>query len=186
MGSIFAEEISPASAKYVRRAIEVAVKLPRIRRSRKQRDRCWPLVGHLIILCAKSQKIVRISRETGSSREASLGSSLPFLKAFDAVFPPSADRPWVSEDHFTKEIIIITHENIFLIVNVVLFVNFPNVTVVHMGFHNKERQPERENNFSCQRKRRRLIPTKMFVWVAERTLKNIIGRQSIVCDLFTI
>ena len=117
----------------------------------------------LNILCLKSQTVVRISRETGSSRVASLGSSLLFLKAFDAVFPPSTDRPWVSEDPFTKEIMIITHEHLFLIVNVVLFVNFPNVTVVHMGFHNKERQSERQNNFSCQSRRRLLIPTKMFV-----------------------
>ena len=120
----------------------------------------------LNILSLKSQTVVRISRETGSSRVASLGSSLLFLKAFDAV---------------TKEIMIITHEHLFLIVNVVLFVNFPNVTVVHMGFHNKERQPERQNNFSCQSRRRLLIPTKMFVWVTERTLKNIIYRKAVNC-----
>ena len=50
--------------------------------------------------------------------------------------------------------------NIFLIVNVALFVNFPNVAVFHMGFHNKGRQPERQNNFPCQSKRRRLKPLK--------------------------
>ena len=62
--------------------------------------------------------------------------------------------------------------NIFLIVNAGLFVNFSNVAVVHKGFHNKERQPEQQNNSSCQCNRRRLIPTKMFVWVAERTFKT--------------
>ena len=45
--------------------------------------------------------------------------------------------------------------------------NFPNVAVVHMSFHNKERQTERQNNFSSQSKSRRLIPTKLFVWVTE-------------------
>ena len=75
-----------------------------MRRSRKERDRCWPLVGHKIIFCAKSQTNILISRETGYSRVASQGSSSPFLKAFEAVFPPSTDRPWVSENAFTKEI----------------------------------------------------------------------------------
>ena len=32
--------------------------------------------------------------------------------------------------------------NIFLIVKGASFVNFPKVAVVHMRFHNKERQPE--------------------------------------------
>ena len=27
-----------------------------------------------------------------------------------------------------------------------LFANFPNVAVVHMGFHSKERQPEQQTN----------------------------------------
>ena len=45
--------------------------------------------------------------------------------------------------------------------------NFPNVAVVHMGFHNRERQTERQKNFSCQSKSRRLIPTKLLVWVTE-------------------
>ena len=44
---------------------------------------------------------------------------------------------------FTKEIAIIILQvitDIFLTINVVFFVNFPNV--VHVGFDNKERQPE--------------------------------------------
>ena len=36
--------------------------------------------------------------------------------------------------------------------------NFSNVAIVHKGFHNKERQPERHNNSSCQSNCRRLIP----------------------------
>ena len=68
--------------------------------------------------------------------------------------------------------------NIFLTINIAFFVNFPNAAIVHMDFHNKERQPERQNNFFIQSKRRRLIPSKMFVWVKERTLKNIVRRQS--------
>ena len=39
--------------------------------------------------------------------------------------------------------------NIFLTVYVELFVNFPNVAVVHMGFHSKERQPKQQNKSSC-------------------------------------
>ena len=31
------------------------------------------------------------------------------------------------------------------IVKVASFVSFPDVAVVHMGFHNKESQPERQN-----------------------------------------
>ena len=45
--------------------------------------------------------------------------------------------------------------------------DFPNVAVVHMSFHNKERQTERQNNFSSQSKSRRLIPTKLLVSVTE-------------------
>ena len=48
VGSIFAEESSLARAKHVRWTVEFAGKLLRIRRLRKQRDRCWPLVGHKI------------------------------------------------------------------------------------------------------------------------------------------
>ena len=64
---IFAEESSPPRAKHVWRTVEFAVKLPDIRRSRQQRDRCRPLEGQKIIFCvsAKSQTNIRISRETG-------------------------------------------------------------------------------------------------------------------------
>ena len=48
-----------------------------------------------------------------------------------------------------------------------------------MGFHNKERHPERQNNFFMQSKRRCLMPSKIFVSVTEQTLKNIVRRQSI-------
>ena len=103
---IFAEESSPATAKHIWRAVEFAVKLPDIRRSRQQRDRCWPLVGHEInfFVCAKSQTNIRISRATGR-QEYSQGLSLPFLKTFAAVFPDSTDRLWVSKDTFTKDMI---------------------------------------------------------------------------------
>ena len=57
--------------------------------------------------------------------------------------------------------------------------NFPNVAILHMGFHNKERHPERQNNFFMQSKRRHLMPSKIFVSVTEQTLKNIVRRQSI-------
>ena len=63
---------------------------------------------------------------------------------------------------------------------------FPNVAIVRMDFHNKERKRERQNNFFMPSKCRRLIPSKMFVWVKERTLKNIVRRQSIVCNLLTM
>ena len=36
---------------------------------------------------------------------------------------------------------------IFLTVKVALFVNSSNVAVVHMGFNNKERKRELQNNF---------------------------------------
>ena len=64
---IFAEESSPARAKHVWRTVEFAVKLPDIRRSWQQRDRCRPLEGQKIIFCvyAKSQTNILISRETG-------------------------------------------------------------------------------------------------------------------------
>ena len=48
---IFAEESSPPRAKHVWRTVEFAVKLPDIRRSRQQRDRCRPLEGQKIIFC---------------------------------------------------------------------------------------------------------------------------------------
>ena len=31
-----------------------------------------------------------------------------------------------------------------------LFVNFPSVAILHMGFHNKERHPKLQNNFLCR------------------------------------
>jgi len=58
-------------------------------------------------------------------------------------------------------------------------VNFPNVAILHMGFHNKERHPERQKNFFMQSKHRHLMPSKIFVSVTEHTLKNIVNRQSI-------
>ena len=50
---------------------------------------------------------------------------------------------------FTKEMIMILKviTNIFLTINIALFVNFPKAAIVHMDFHNKESQPERQNNF---------------------------------------
>ena len=38
------EESSPGGARLVQKTVENAGKLLRIRRSRKQRDRCWPLI----------------------------------------------------------------------------------------------------------------------------------------------
>ena len=40
------KESSPAPAREVRRTVELAGKVPRIRRSPKQRDRFWPPIGH--------------------------------------------------------------------------------------------------------------------------------------------
>ena len=81
---------SPAQAKHVRRKVEVAGKTLRIRRSRKQRDRCWPLIGYKTIFGAQLQTSIRISRGTGSFRVASQGLSRQFLKTFAAVVSPDA------------------------------------------------------------------------------------------------
>ena len=54
----YLEENSPARARQVRRKIEFAGKLLRIRRWRKKRDRCWPPI------CAQSQTSIRTSRGT--------------------------------------------------------------------------------------------------------------------------
>ena len=57
LGSIFAKESSLARAKYVRWTVEFGGKRLRIRRLRKQGDRCWPLVGHkIIVLCHITDK----------------------------------------------------------------------------------------------------------------------------------
>ena len=74
-------ESTPAQAKHVRRKVEVAGKTLRIRRSRKQRDRCWSLIGYKIVFGAQSQTSIRISRGTGSFRVASQGLCRQFLKA---------------------------------------------------------------------------------------------------------
>ena len=50
LGSIFAKESSLARAKHVRWTVEFGGTRLRIKRLRKQRDRCWPLVGHKIIV----------------------------------------------------------------------------------------------------------------------------------------
>ena len=67
--------------------------------SRKQHERCWPLIGHK----KQSQTSIRISHGTDSLRVESQGLSCPFLKTFRAVFPDPTDRPWVSEDGLSPE-----------------------------------------------------------------------------------
>ena len=62
-------------------------------------DRFWLLIAHKIILCAQSQKSIRMSRGTCSLRVTSQELSCPFsVKTFAAVFPDPTDRPWLSED----------------------------------------------------------------------------------------
>ena len=61
------EESTPAGARQVRKTVEKAGKFLSIKRSRKQRDRCWPLgLGAKILLCAQSETSIRISRGTFS------------------------------------------------------------------------------------------------------------------------
>ena len=78
--------------------VEFAGKPLRIKRSRKQRDRCWPLTGHRIIFCAQSQTSIHISQVTALLRVTSQRLSFPFLKTFAAPFPDPTDCPLVSED----------------------------------------------------------------------------------------
>ena len=78
--------------------VEFAGKTLRIKRSRKQRDRCWPLTGHRIIFCAQSQTSIHISQVTALLRVTSQRLSFPFLKTFPAPFPDPTDCPLVSED----------------------------------------------------------------------------------------
>ena len=59
------QESSLAQAKHVRPTIEFAGKLLRIGRTRKRRDRCWPLIGHKKI---QSKTDIRISRGIGLLR----------------------------------------------------------------------------------------------------------------------
>ena len=87
---LFSEKALLQKAKHVRRKVEVAGKTLRIRRSRKQRDRCWPLIGYKTIFGAQLQTSIRISHGTGSFRVASQGLSRQFLKTFAAVVSPDA------------------------------------------------------------------------------------------------
>ena len=63
-------------------------------RSRNQRDRVWPPIGHKHIFCAQSETSIRMSRGTGSLRVASHGLSRLSLKSFADL----TDRPSVSDD----------------------------------------------------------------------------------------
>ena len=182
LGSIFAEilleESSPAQAKHVRRTVEFAGKPLLKKRWRKERDRFWSLVGHKIIFFAQLQTSIWISWNW-FVKSSILGALLPVLENVRLHFSWLNWQPRGLRGCFYQRNNINFKEasNIFLIVNAALF---SNIAVVHKGFHNKERQPKRQNNSSCQSNRRHLIPTKMFGWVTQRTLKNI------VCDLFTI
>ena len=72
--------------------------------------------------------------------------------------------------------------NIFLTVDVTLFVNFFNVAVVHMGFFYKERKRERQNIFFlCQSKRSRLIPTTINVRLSHGTDSQKHGKKAVDC-----
>ena len=77
------------------KTVEFTGKLLRIRRSRKQRDRCC-----LRLFCAQSEKSIPMSPGTGSLRVVSQGFCRPFLKTFAAVYPHPTDRPWVSENGY--------------------------------------------------------------------------------------
>ena len=72
----------------------------RIRRSRKQRDRCWPPIGHKkYIFCAQSEIRIRMSCGSGLLRVASQRLSCPFLKtSTTASFPDPNDLPWKTEN----------------------------------------------------------------------------------------
>ena len=72
----------------------------RIRRSRKQRDRCWPPIGHKkYIFCAQSEIRIRMSCGSGLLRVASQRFSYPFLKtSTTASFPDPNDLPWKTEN----------------------------------------------------------------------------------------
>ena len=61
------------------RTVKFAGKLFRVRRSWKQHDRCWPLIGHKIIFCAQTQTSIRMSRGISSLRGASQGLSCSFF-----------------------------------------------------------------------------------------------------------
>ena len=71
----------------------------RIRRSRKQRDRCWPPIGHKNIFCTQLETSIPMSRGTGLLRVASQRLSRPFLKtSTTASFPDPNDLPWVTKN----------------------------------------------------------------------------------------
>ena len=85
---------APVRAKHVRRTVEVAGKLLRIRRSQKQRDRYWPLIGHKISFFFFNHRHKHSNKSWNDSlRVASQGLSQLFLKIFAAVFPDSTGSP---------------------------------------------------------------------------------------------
>ena len=69
------QESSSAWARQVLRTDEFASKLLHIRKSRKQRDRCWPPIRHKK---TKLKTSIQITRGTGLLRVASQGLSCPF------------------------------------------------------------------------------------------------------------
>ena len=153
LGSIFAEESSLARAKHVRWTVEFGGKRLRIRRLRQQRDRCWPLVGHkIIVLCQITDK------PSNKSWNWFVKSSIPealspvlenFCRSFSWLnWPTLGLRGCFYQSNKWKNFLQVP-TNIFLTVHVELLVHFSNVAVVHMGFHSKERQPEQPNKSSC-------------------------------------
>ena len=97
-GPIFAKNSSLRKLSCKGQTFEFAGKPLRIKRSRKQRDRCWSLTGQRIIFCAQSQTSIHISQVTALSIVTSQRLSFPFLKTFAAPFPDPTDCPLVSED----------------------------------------------------------------------------------------
>ena len=68
-------------------------------RSRNQRDRVWPPIGHKHIFCAQSETSIRMSRGINWFAKSSIPWALPpVLKIFCRLFADLTDRPWVSDD----------------------------------------------------------------------------------------
>lgn len=79
----------------LRRTVNFAGKLLRIRSSRQWRDRCLSLIWHKKI---KQSQAFEWVVELAFLRVASQGLSQPSLKTFAPVFPSPTDFLWVSED----------------------------------------------------------------------------------------
>lgn len=98
----------PGTAIYGAQSSFQVLKILRIRRSQKQRDRCWSPIGYtnIFFLANQRQAFKRVVEPKLSLKVAPQGLSHSFLKTFAAFYPDPTNRPWVSKDGLSVDLLL--------------------------------------------------------------------------------